>query len=324
VSKTILRSLILGVLALALPYGGYRLGASSEASSPLDSTGDDGPTVGHYGGRVLHLSELQARVDALPQSLRSRLDGASAREDLVKEMIKLELLARAAEDKGYHRDPEFVRRYAQELGQLLVRKEVDDRQKPPTDDEVRAWLDAHRSELTRPERVRLAVVSFLATDPSERTRKRALASAALAEARAKAGDYYSFGRIARERSEDTRSKGRNGELPPATREELAASLGPEAAEVAFAIQGPGSIAERVVETAGGFHVIKLLGREPAYQPRFEELREALRARISSQSRVAAVEKLTDEIWKAADVRIDEEALKQLQTKGKLTAALPPR
>jgi parvulin-like peptidyl-prolyl isomerase len=322
VSSRAMRILLIAPVLVAL-YGAYRLGAASTSSSPLDPQRDEGPAVVRYAGRVLHLSELQARVDALPDPMRTRLDGVPAREEFVKEMVKLELLARAAEDKGYHRDPEFLRRYAHELGQLLVRKEVDERHKPPNDDEVRAWLDAHRKELTRPERVRIAVVSFLATDPSERSKKRELARAAFSEAQAMSSDYYAFGRIARERSEDVRSKAQNGELPPATRDELVASLGPEAAEVAFGMQEAG-LADRVVETASGFHVLKFLGREPAYEPNFEDLRETLRARIGVQSRVTAVEKFTNDIWRNAAVQIDAEALKQLDTKGKVSAAAPQR
>jgi hypothetical protein len=99
--------------------------------------------------------------------------------------------------------------------------------------------------------------------------------------------------------------------------------GVEAANVAFGIHESGRIAEQVVETASGFHVLKLIGRDPAYEPRFEKLREPLRKRIATQSRVAATEKLTQEIWKSAAVRIDKAALNQLQAKPKVTAAAAP-
>jgi hypothetical protein len=37
---------------------------------------------------------------ARPEALRARLGDAPAREEFVREMVKLEVLARAAEDKG--------------------------------------------------------------------------------------------------------------------------------------------------------------------------------------------------------------------------------
>jgi parvulin-like peptidyl-prolyl isomerase len=325
VSRPLLRNLLLAAVAVALVYGAYRAGRAAGPRSPLDPKRDDGPVVARYAGRTLHLAEVQARVDALPEGIRARLDAAGAREELVNDMVRLELVARAAEERGHHRDPEFARRYAQELGQLHVRREVDERQKPVTDDEVRAWLDAHRGELARPERARVAVVSFLATDAAEREKKRAVASAALAEARRSAADHYAFGRIARERSDDLASKAQNGELPPATREELAAALGAEAAEAAFATAEAGRVADRVFESERGFHVLKVLGREAAYEPRLEELLEPLRGRIAAERRLAEVEQLSERIWTSADVRVDPAALSQLQAKkGKASAAAARR
>jgi peptidyl-prolyl cis-trans isomerase C len=322
VSRNTLRSLIVFVpIAVALTYGGYRIGVTSGGVGLLDPLRFDGPQVARYGGRALHLSELQARVDALPEPLRARLNDAAAREEFVREMVKLEVLARAAEEKGYHRDPEFVRRYAQELGQIFVRRQIEETYKEPTDEDLRAYMESHESEFKRPERVRIAVVSFLAKDASERAKKRELASAALSEARATAKDYYAFGRIVRERSEDVHTRGQNGQLPPSSRDELVATLGPEAADAAFAMKEAGQVADRVVETEGGFHVLKLLGRDPAYEARLEDVREPLRARLTAQSRAGTAEKLTADIWKRADLQIDQEALKQLQTSGKATAAV---
>lgn len=323
-SNAILRSLIFAAGSVVLVYGGYRIGLGSGAVGLLEPAQFDGPAVARYDGRALRLAELQARVDALPEPLRARLNDATAREEFVREMVKLEVLARAAEEKGYHRDPEFVRRYAQELGQIFVRKQLEETYKEPTDDDLRAYIESHEGEFNRPERVRIAIVSFLAKDPSERAKKRELATAALSEARATAKDYYAFGRIVRERSEDVQTRGQNGQLPPSSRDELIATLGPEAADAAFKMKEAGQIADRVVETEGGFHVLKLLGRDPAYEARFEDVRDSLRARLGAQSRAGAAEKLTAEIWKNADLQIDQEALKQLQTSGKATAAVGQR
>jgi phage terminase small subunit len=55
-------------------------------------------------------------------------------------------------------------------------------------------------------------------------------------------------------------------------------------------------------------VVKLLGREEAYEPRFDEVKEQLRQRLVGDARADALKKFLDDLWKRSDVRIDEKAL----------------
>ncbi len=156
----------------------------------------------------------------------------------------------------------------------------------------------------------MALISFAVANAAERADKRAKAAAALKDALARRREHYAFGELARARSEDPRTAARNGELGETTREALAAAAGPEVAAVAFAMSEPG-IHETVIESASGFHVLRVLGREEAYEPRLEDVRDRLAARVASERREARRKALVEEAWKEAKVTIDEAALEKI-------------
>lgn len=302
------------LLLIVLAAGaGYWAGHVSSPKSVLDSTGD-GAVVARFSGHVLRASDVEERLRAMPDMVRARFRAPEARKGLIEDLVREQLLARLAEEKGYQRDPEVARRYAEELGSVYLEKEFEEpeRKKAPTDGELRKYFDEHRAELARPERVRIAVIELKASKPSDREGKRALAQQILSEARAKAKDYYAFGKLARARSEDERTRASSGELGYVSREELGSGYGPEVAKAAFELTKTGEVGSAVVESAGGFYVVKLLGREAAYEPRFEAIRDALQARVANERRNADRKRFLDDLWKAAGVKIDDDAVKKLE------------
>jgi parvulin-like peptidyl-prolyl isomerase len=295
-----------GALFAAGLLAGFLLGRTCPAG-PLD--GGDGPAVATFGGHALRADALRAALATLPAAARTGVEPA---KKVAEELARTRVLALAAIEKGYDRDPELVRQHAEQLAAAYLEKEIDapERARQPTEDEARAFLEAHRADYARPERVRVALVSFVAPTPAERPAERARATVALREARARAGEYYAFGELARAKSEDPRAAARNGELGETTREELAAAAGAEVAAAAFAMKEPG-VHDAVIESAAGFHVLKLLGHEAAYEPRIDELRDTLRSRLTAERRAERRRALLDRAWKDARVRIDEGAVRKV-------------
>ncbi|MGB8931656.1 MAG: peptidyl-prolyl cis-trans isomerase [Anaeromyxobacteraceae bacterium] len=303
---------LLVVIVLAAGAG-YWAGHASSPKSVLDSTGD-GAVVARFSGHVLRVGDVEARLRAMPDMVRARLRAPEARKGLIEDMVREQLLAHLAEEKGYQRDSELAKRYAEELGNVYLEKEFEEpeRKKAPTEDELRKYFDEHHADLARPERVRIAIIGFNVSKASDREGKRALAQRSLLEARAKASDYYAFGKLARARSGDERTRASSGELGFVSREELGSGYGPELAKAAFGLTKTGEVGSAVVESAGAFYVVKLLGREAAYEPRFEAIRDALQARVANERRSADRERFLDDLWKAADVKIDDDAVKKLE------------
>jgi peptidyl-prolyl cis-trans isomerase C len=269
-----------------------------------------GPTVATYSGGRVDAATVRAALAREPAATRSGHPEVAKR--IVDDLVRTRILASLASEKGYDRDPEIAQRQAELLASAYLEKEFDapERARPPTDDEVRAWFEAHRAEFERPERVRVAVIAFPAVTPAERDAKRGRATAALAEAKRREKDYYAFGELARRRSEDPKTAARQGELPIMSREELTAAVGLELATAAFEVPEPGKVHPAVVEGASGLYVLKLLGRETARNPTFEELRDTIRARLAAERLSERRKAFLERAWNEAHVHVDEAALRE--------------
>ena len=87
----------------------------------------------------------------------------------------------------------------------------------------------------------------------------------------------SWDALVRQFSEDLSTASKGGELPPFGTQQMIL----EFEKAAFGIKGRGSISEPV-KTPSGWHIIKLLERQPL--PRLEDIRGELEARVSRDSR----------------------------------------
>lgn len=294
-------------LAFALVLG-FTIGRFSAArfGPPADR-----PRVATFRGGEVGAAAVRAALVQEPAALRSGNSEVAKR--VLGDLVRTRVLASLAAERGYDKDPELAQRQAEQLASLYLDKEFEgpERSKPPTDDEVRAYFEAHHGDFLRPELVRVAVIAFPGATAAERNGKRAKAGAALAEVRRREKDYYAFGDLARRRSEDPKTASRQGELPFMTREELAAATAPEVATAAFGMAGPGKVHPAVIEAASGLFVLKLLGHEPARDSKFEDLRDTLRARLASERRAEHRKAFLDRIWKEAEVHVDESALREV-------------
>jgi len=312
------RVAVVALAAAALASAaGYVAGRRAGTGSPLAATAGGGAAVARFDGRTLGVRDLERQIDAQPAPIRERLADSVERKEFVDGWVRMLVLAHRAEAKGYHRDPDFVRRYAQELATHLIEKdfEAPERARTPSDDELRGYFAEHEKDLERPERVRIALVSFDAPDAATRERKRPAARAALAAARASASDHYAFGNLARLRSEDPRTRGTNGELPPMSREELAAAFGQELAKGAFELTEPGAILPRVVEEQGALHVVRLVAREREERPSFDGVKELLRQRLVAERRARGFKEFMEGAVRSAGVEIDEKVIAEMKVGG---------
>jgi len=307
------------VIAAAIAgAAGYFIGHARGGGSPLDGRPSGGAVVARFDGEKVTVGELEALAGPKDGPLRARLADPAERKEFVEGWTRTLLLARRAEAAGFHRSQAFAQRYAQELSTSFVEKELLESPagKIPADDELRGWFAEHEKELQRPERVRLAVISFDAPDEAARTKKRAAAQGALGAARERPMDPYAFGNLARLRSEDPRTRALNGELPPMSREELTSAFGPELAAAAFELTEAGAVLPRVVEAPRALHVVKLIARERAEHAAFDEVKELLRQRLTSERRSKGRRDFVDGAVRDAGMSIDEKVVAGMWGRGR--------
>jgi len=217
-------------------------------------------------------------MDRLEQS---RYQAPDRRQRLLDELIDVELLAREAERRGLAERPE-----TKELVRQILRDEVfaelRDKQ-PPLEQipasEVRAYYEAHRGDFKEPERRRVSHIVL---------RDKAAAESLLAAARTTTPKQW--GELVRKNSVDKPAPEVPDELvgdiglvtPPAYGKSDNPRVPEKVRAAAFEIDKVGDVLDHVVEAPGGFHLVRLTGKNDARDRLLEEADRTIRVLIAQE------------------------------------------
>lgn len=197
------------------------------------------------------------------------------------------------------------------LVQRLVQAVAEDAGASVADADARAYYDANLEEYVRPEQVRVRHLFLSAPSDTEgRARRKAEAVQLLATLKQPGASDEAFEEAARSVSEDLESKGTGGDLGLRTRDELESRDGTALAQLAFSLRTVGEIGA-LVESDRGFHLVKLIARQPALEQSFESVKPRIINRLSAERRSKAVDELIASLREATDVTIDDVKLETL-------------
>ena len=169
-----------------------------------------------------------------------------------------------------------------------------------TDADLRSWYDAHQQEFTQEEQVRARHVLVMVNDQ----RDDAAARQRIEEAKRRLEGGADFAAVSNEFSDDTASKANGGDLGYFG----SGRMVPEFEQAAFGAQ-PGKLVGPV-KTSFGYHLLEVTDKRPGGTRSFEEVKEAIRARVAAER--------TQEL---AETRAKEIATKLSGNKPKDVAAL---
>lgn len=261
-----------------------------------------GAWVARFAGETLTDAEVQQRFAEMNPYARARFQTVEQRKDYVEGVVRFELLAQEAVKRGLHDDPEVVDAARRVMVQLLLKKELDDASGQVSDAAVAKYYAAHQADYVKPAMTRLSHLSFS-------LEHRAQAEAALAQAKAlPALDAAAFGKLARELSEDARTKELDGDLRFLSDAELAAQLGPEVAEAAAKLQRIGDVAEALVETKHALHVLKLSGRQLALNLSLQEATPSIQQLLANETKQERFRALLGRLKQQARFELNDAAL----------------
>ena len=282
------------VAGAAVPLLALVFWAGVKAGERRSSARQAEPAVATLDGQAIGIADLKTAIEEQTTEARSRFSTGEGRRELVRTLIRLELLAREAQRKGYASDPELARQAKRSLVALYLQRELEEplQRRPVDEGELRAWYAAHRGEYQRPERLRLAdlFIEAASGDAAERARAKAAAEAAAVRASEGASAFDDLGLL--------------------THDQLAERLGAPVAVALEPLRRPGTVGP-VLETPKGFHVLKLLARENALELRFEDVREAIRKRVLFDRKSRAYQALVEDLEARAHVTVDSALLDSL-------------
>ncbi|HJY78353.1 MAG TPA: peptidylprolyl isomerase [Burkholderiales bacterium] len=255
--------------------------------------------IAALGGVEMRASEVRKLLMAQPPQVREQLLGSPpALDRLVRTELFRRVLVAEARAKGWDKRPEAIERMERAREQALVSSYVDGLARPPADypaeADLRAAYEANKAELTVPKQYRVAQIYATTREKAEDLAKKARATGA------------DFSALARTGSEHAESAARGGEMGWIAESQTL----PEVAKALSAMK-PGEVSAPI-QSASGWHVVKLLeAREAALRPFAEvraELATALRLRRAQENE----QRHYDAMLKDNPIAVNEVALVRLK------------
>ncbi len=288
------------------------------ACSRTTAPGKKGPVVAQGGGVTITADELKARLDEQSPMIRASFSNLDRKKQFLDNMLRFELLSKAAEKEGFANDPDvqftmkkvMVSKYYQRFFQ-----DPSGARNVPEGD-VQKYYDEHKDEFHRPARVHAAHIFFKAEAGSpERTKKAAAARKFLAKV---LGDEKknptAFSVAARESSEDATTKSLGGDLGLRSQDELEKGYGKELAEAAFEL-GDNQTSPTVIETQQGFHLLRVLGRQAEVNRGLDEVKTQIAAKLNSQRKSKEFDDFVKKLREDAKITVNDAELEKIAVSG---------
>ncbi len=312
-------------------------GCKSEGRPDQESTTNEGPTKRHGlteeqaeeslvkigSTTIVTVGDLADRLADQSPYLRTRYESPERRIEFLETMVRFELLAHEALQRGLDEEPEVQRVQKQLMIQALMKTEFEDQIQLSdiTDAEIQAYYEGHPEEFHKAEQVRAAHILI---------KNRATAERAFAELSANPTDANLFRETAGRLNEDPITRDEFGDLSFIYRDghrdpgdpELpdGATVPAAVAEAAFAIQSIGGLAPTLIETDQGFHIVKLTARRPALDRTLAESERAIRNRLWREKRETAISEFVDRLRREANIEEHWDVLSEVHVD---TSSAPP-
>jgi peptidyl-prolyl cis-trans isomerase C len=302
----------LGLLLLVSTVASVALACSGgeEASSATTPEGERihgltaeerAATLAKIGDREISVGEFGEIVASKGPFLSVRYNSPERRRELLDQLVRFELLAHEADERGYDELPEVRRARKQIVIRRFLKREYEDRFAPDdvSDADVAAYYASHEGEFNKPAQVRISQILFTNEATARRVLRQLLASPT---------DVRLFRALAEEHNTDPATRDRFGDVgfvsAPAERQPGEPEVPAEVATAAFAIESIGGVAPELVHSAAGWHIVKLTGRRAPLHRSLEEATRPIRHRLFRERREAAIEELITRLHAAADVHED--------------------
>jgi peptidyl-prolyl cis-trans isomerase C len=302
-------ALLLGLLAPCACKGSSPPASGdggAHAATDLLSAEEAAKVLARVGDKTITLGDYVAALEHMDQFDRMRYQSPERRKELLNEMINVELLAQEAHDKGYDKDPQTEQEVRAVLRDAMLRDARKSAPKPAdiSEDEVKAYFDAHRADYHDPERRRVSAIA-VANDA---------AANAVIEQTKKGVTAAQWGELVHAKAIDGAAK----ENAPA---DLAGDLGivgppddprganpnvPDAVRTAaFQIAKVGDILSTPVHAGGKVYVVRLAVKMDALDRTLEESERSIRVKLSQDKLRAKEDEMLAQLRTKFPVQIDD-------------------
>lgn len=297
----------LAVLGVAVVLA-LRPGADPVAASKaMPVAADAGPALARLGDQQISADELKTLFAQLPLPAREELSGnRQALEGWVRSRLAEKVLYQQAEAQGWPQRPEIQLQTRAAVEQIVLRDYLNAVSQVPADypseAELQSAYDNGKTSLQLPTRYHLSQIFLAVPDEQALDSVRKQAQALSKQAEAVGAD---FAALAQAHSQDRESAARGGDsgLQPL------AQLLPEVRAAVPRLK-EGAVSEPL-QSAAGFHIIKLIEVQAPRLASLDEVRVRLREVLRAQRQEQVAKAYVDGMFNAATLSIDGAALNQV-------------
>jgi peptidyl-prolyl cis-trans isomerase C len=311
------RTLTWAAASVAVASIGCTSGGSG-TKGPSAGAAKTGTPVAHVGEDTITSDEVKARLAEQAPYMRARYADPTAKKEFLDNMIKVEVFAQEALKEGLDKTPEVQSQFKRSLVSALVKAKNEEKIEV-SDDDLKKYFEDHKPDYVKPEKVRVQHI-FIAAAPDAKAKAQKLLAQIKAEEAKEAKDKSKpapaaaaplplLAELARDNSADTLTKPFGGDTRFQSMDELTTKYSPEFAKAAFGLS-PEEPQSGLIETPKGIHIARFLGRQPASAQSLDDanFKKQLTERFLAEARSKKLEAYYQELKKAANVSVDEQAL----------------
>lgn len=294
-----------GALALLVVAVGLSLRPGSDPvaaqqPAPALATPAGGPAVARLGNQQIDLTEMQSVLASLPAETREQLRGnRGALETWLRSRLAQKAVLEQADAQGWRQRPEVEQQTRAATEQIVFRDYMlSVSQVPagyPSAAELQQAYDAGKAQWVTPPMVRVSQIFLAVNDPQSAEAVRRQAQELSRKAQATPGD---FAALATQYSQDPNTAPRGGDSGMQPLQQLV----PQVREAVARLK-VGGVSD-VVQSAAGFHVLKLTAQQPARTATLDELRARLTEALRSQRQEQIAKAYLEGMLNTATLSID--------------------
>ncbi|UEB98419.1 peptidylprolyl isomerase [Pseudomonas sp. HN2] len=294
------------VLAVALVLRPGSDPVAAQQPSPV-MTVAAGPAVARLGNQQVSPEELQALLETVPAQTREQLRGnREALERWIRSRLAEKAVLEQADAQGWAQRPDVARQTRAATEQIVFRDYLRSVSQVPAEypsaAELQQAYDAGKANWQTPALYRVSQIFLGVGDAANVETVRKQAAELSKKAQAAPGD---FAALATQYSQDRVTAERGGDTGLQPLQQLVPEVRGAVARLKVgAVSDP-------VQSAAGFHVIKLTEQQPARTATLDELRDQLTQALRAQRQEQIAQAYLDGMLNTATLSIDGAELNKI-------------
>jgi parvulin-like peptidyl-prolyl isomerase len=245
----------------------------------------------------------------MPPQFRSRYETPEGKQKLLERAVQMSLLSQEARRLNLDKKEDIARRIKEMADQFIVqeltKQEVMDKI-IVSDADMLQHYNQNKSSFAKEEKVRVSLIMFEAKDNATqqvKDQKKNMADQAFK--RVKAGE--DFEAVAKEVSEDTRTKSRGGNAGLFARGKRTDVYGDVFEQKAFSL--PLDAVSDVFQAKDGYYIIKVMEKKAQEQETFDEVKQRIERTLKTEKQKTAMESYLEGLKKRYPVKMLDESKK---------------